>query len=321
MAKGSTGRKKTAKAAEPVVVAPPVRKKRSWFFQPKGLMLAAAVGVGLLSLPVLVRRLPSLQERPEYLISTAQVTTSPPPQWIPSNLTEQVFQRAGLSDQESLHDSSLSERIAAAFHTHPWIERVVSVRKSYPARVHVEVVYREPVAMVRGIDGHYPVDRKGVLLPARDFSEEDVNRFPVIERVASLPMGKLGESWGDPAVSGAAELAAVLNEEREEGPSWWQELQLASILVPQRVALSDDADELQYELRTVGGSEILWGRGPSARHPGELSVAQKVERLDRFRHDYGGFDDDHGPYVIDIRPWQGIERGILARQPRENSVH
>lgn len=321
MAKGSTGKKKTAKAVEPIVVAPPARKKRSWLFQPKGLMVAAIFAVGLISLPLVIRRLPSLHDRPEYVISAEQVITTPPPRWIPQDLTRQVFDRAGLTESESLHDPALSERIAAAFHTHPWIERVVSVRKSFPARVHVELVYREPVAMVRGIDGHYPVDRHGVLLPARDFSEADVNRFPVIERVASLPMGKLGESWGDPAVAGASELAAVLNEDREEGTSWWQELQLASILVPQRVALTEDADELQYELRTAGGSEILWGRGPSAKHPGELSVAQKVERLDRFRHDYGGFDDDHGPYVIDIRPWQGIERGILARQPRENSLH
>ncbi|MFN9718654.1 MAG: hypothetical protein ACK58L_08180, partial [Planctomycetota bacterium] len=77
----------------------------------------------------------------------------------------------------------------------------------------------------------------------------------------------------------------------------------------------------QYELNTIGGSQILWGRGPGSRHPGELSVAQKVDRLDRFYRDYGSFDDDHGPYVIDIRPWQGIERGVLARQPRENSFH
>lgn len=96
----------------------------------------------------------------------------------------------------------LSERVAAAFYTHPWVQEVRSVRKSYPARIHVDVVYREPVAMVKGVDGDHPIDRS-ILLPARDFSDADIERYPVIERVASVPMGKLGESWGDPAVSGA----------------------------------------------------------------------------------------------------------------------
>ncbi len=321
MAKGSPGKKKAAKSTESVAAPPASAKKRSWIFRPRTLMLAAACGFGLIAMPVLLRRLPSLEDRPEYVVTASEVTISPPPRWIPENLVQQVCERAGISDSESLHDPELTLRIAAAFTSHPWVDQVVSVRKSFPARIHVDVVYREPVAMVRGIDGHYPVDRNGVLLPARDFSVTDVAQYPVIERVSSVPMGKLGESWGDPAVTGAAELAAVLNEDRQDGTSWWKELELASILVPQRVALTEDVEELQFELKTNGGSQILWGRGPGSQHPGELSVSQKVERLDRLHRDYGSFDDDHGPYVIDIRPWQGIERGVLARQPRENTIH
>ena len=106
----------------------------------------------------------------------------------------------------------------------------------------------------------------------------------------------------------------MLNKEHD-GKTWWKELELASILVPRRVALLDSADELQYELRTTGGSEIAWGRRPDSSHPGELTVAQKIQRLVDFQSDYGGFDDQHGPYQIDIRPWQGIQRGVLAREP------
>ena len=311
----ATSRKKSAKVA----VAPPkpVKLARSWFFQPRQLVATAAVAVCLLMIPVVLRRLPNLNDRQEYMIGPEQVTISPPPRWIPPDLTRQVFEKAGLAEKESLQDPSLSERVAAAFHIHPWIQKVVSVRKSFLARVHVELVYREPVAMVKGIDGHYPIDRYGVLLPAKDFADADVERFPLIERVASVPMGNLGEPWGDPVVSGAAELAAVLNK-KNEGTSWWKELDLASILVPRRVALVDSKDELQYELRTAGGSEILWGRGPGSAHPAELTVAQKIERLANFQHDYGGFDDPHGPYQIDIRPWQGIQRGILARETSDS---
>ena len=323
MAKGSgTGRKKAPKAAAsppptPVIVT---SRAKSWFFRPRQLMITAAVAMTMIMIPVLARRMPKLNDRPEYRIGSEQVSISTPPAWIPSDLAQQVFVRAGLEENQSLLDATLSERVAAAFHTHPWVQEVRSVRKTFPARMHVEVIYREPAAMVKGVDGYYPIDRHGILLPARDFSDADIERYPVIERVASVPMGKLGESWGDPAVSGAAELAATLNAKRDGKDSWWSELELTAILMPRRVALIEDADELEYELRTKGGSEILWGRGPNSRHPGELAVAQKLQRLSEYQRDYGGFDDAHGPYQIDIRPWQGIDRGMLAREVRETTM-
>ena len=86
------------------------------------------------------------------------------------------------------------------------------------------------------------------------------------------------------------------------------------------VSVKQIAAFVKFELRTKGGSEILWGRGPSSRHPGELAVAQKLQRLSEYQRDYGGFDDAHGPYQIDIRPWQGIDRGILAREVRETTM-
>lgn len=323
MAKGSgTGRRKSSKTAVAPVPAPPVVKSRaaSWFFRPRPLIISAAVAMTIIVIPLLARRLPKLHDRSEYRIGTEQVSISTPPKWIPEDLTQQVFTRAGLEENQSLLDATLSERVAAAFYTHPWVQEVRSVRKSYPARIHVDVVYREPVAMVKGVDGYYPIDRHGILLPARDFSAADIENYPVIERVASVPMGKLGESWGDPAVSGAAELAAILHARRDGKSSWWSELELTAVLMPRRVALVEDADSLEFELRTKGGSEILWGRGPNSRHPGELAVAQKLQRLTEYRRDYGGFDDAHGPYEIDIRPWQGIARDVLARDVRDTTV-
>lgn len=299
-----------------MVVAPP----KSRWYKPRQLAIAASIALGTLMIPVAARRLPALQNRPEYQVGCEQITMSPAPHWIPADLARQVFEKAGLKNREPLQDPQLSERVAAAFHSHPWIEKVVSVRKSFPARVHVDVVYREPAAMVRGVDGFYPVDRHGTLLPARDFSPSDVERYPVIERVSSVPLGTLGEPWGDPAVSGAALLASTLNQSENGKPAFWSEMGLAAIVVPQRVALAENADELQFELRTSGGTLISWGRSPASRHPGELTAAQKMQRLADFRRDFGGFDDPHGPWQIDIRPWQGIQRSTLARQHRDTEL-
>lgn len=289
-------------------------------FRPRRLLAAASAALGLLCLPLVLRQLPNLDDRAEYRIAPSQVTMTQAPRWIPPDLVTQVFESSGLSAEECLQDATLSERIAAAFHTHPWIERVVSVRKSFPARVHVDVVYREPVAMVRGIDGHYPVDRAGVLLPARDFTDADLDRYPVIEGVASVPVGQLGEAWGDAAVVGAARVASALLSRRADGETWWHQLELATIQVPRKVVLDESADDLEFVLRTRGGSEILWGRQPGTAFPGELSIEQKLERLAEFHQDYGSFDDQHGPYRIDIRPWQGIGRTTIAREPDRRGV-
>ena len=90
--------------------------------------------------------------------------------------------------------------------------------------------------------------------------------------------------------------------------------------MPRRVALIENADELEYELRTKGGTEILWGRGPGSQHPGELAVAQKLQRLSEYQRDFGSFDDAHGPWQIDIRPWQGIAHDTLAKDVRDTAV-
>lgn len=333
MARGTPG-KKTASSKKSRVAEPPVapevkpaaiRIRPSGLrrlFRPRNLVLAAGLASLWLFYPLLKRQVPRLDDRPEYRIGPEQVTLNPPPRWIPGDLVQQVFERAGFSEAESLLDDTLSERVAAAFYTHPWIEDVVMVKKSFPARLQVQVVYREPVAMVKGVDGFYPIDRHAVLLPPGNFSVDDTRRYPVIEGVSTVPVGRLGEAWGDPVVAGAAELANVLIRETEDGArdSWWKKLELQAILVPRRLALSGGQDQLEYQLRTLGGSEILWGRAPTTRHPGELAVAQKLQRLTEYQRDWGGFNDQHDPYLIDIRPWHGIQRSLLARQPMGEGV-
>lgn len=330
MAKASAPRKprQSTKAGQPDLRTggPASAGKRPawvrWFFRPLPLFLAASVGLLWVTSPLILRQLPKLDNRPEYRVGPGQVTINPPPRWIPHDLVQQVFDRAQLDLSESLLDETLSERVAAAFYMHPWIADVVTVQKSFPAKLHVEVRYREPVAMVKAIDGYYPVDRFGILLPPGDFQLADTQKYPVIEGVSSAPAGRLGEEWGDPAVDGAAEIAGLLRsrprpadgEEQTGTETWWTKFGLQAILVPRRVAMKEDADELEYQLRTAGGSRILWGRPPLSAHPGELSVAQKLQRLTEYQRDYNGFDDSHGPYELDIRPWHGIGRSMLARE-------
>ena len=302
-----------APAAGPPTWQRALRKPRFLILLAAPLAIAAAVTSFRHISPILV-------SRPEYRIHPAEVILPPAPAWIPRNLAEQVFNSSGLGTHLSLLDPTVSERVAAAFHSHPWIERVVSVQKRWPSRIVVDAVYRQPVAMVRGIDGFYPIDHSGILLPARDFSDTDVQQFPVIEQVTSNPLGRLGEPWGDPAVAAAAKLAEVLLQKADEQRNWWQLLNLAAIVVPRNVTLPDSAEELQFELRTKGGSRILWGRSPEARHPGEIDLTRKLQRLRELHSRFGNPDNQQDQWQIDIRSWQGVRRDILSSAPAKDSI-
>ncbi len=208
----------------------------------------------------------------------------------------------------SLQDPALSERIAAAFVTYPWIQKVHRVTKSFPAQVHVEVTYRRPVAIVRGAGGYYPIDVSGCVLPGNDFSPSDIDRYPIVEHISSVPDAGQGDPWGDPAVEGAARLAAVLMEPTDSGRTLWESWKLSAIIAPSVSALPDEHSDPEFRMRTAGGSTIIWGRAPGTEHPGELSVAKKLQRLTNYHDDYNGFDDAPVAYVLDVREWRGIAR-------------
>ncbi|MEZ6132768.1 MAG: hypothetical protein R3C59_29215 [Planctomycetaceae bacterium] len=291
-----------------------------WLFRPTRLAFAAALTLLWLFWPQVERQLPALDDRDEYRVGVAQIQVTPPPRWVPEDIVQKVFDRAGFDDSLSVLDPELSEKVALAFYTHPWIERLQQVRKAYPARVYVDVVYREPVAMVEVVGGgYYPIDRLGHLLPNEDFSAADINRYPVIRNISSVPIGNVGEAWGDPAVTGAAELAMVLTAPGESGQSWWTALGLKSIIAPRRMTADDKVEDLQFRIGTQGGSQIVWGRAPTTQHPSELTVVQKLGRMVEYHHSYHGFDDSPAAFVIDIRHWQGTRRSLLASETTDTS--
>ena len=275
-------------------------------FRPARLAkLALIVGVVAL-LPYLVQRLPNLASRPEYRLATKQIRIVPAPESpVPANLLDQVREQAKLPRELSLLDEKLAANLAQAFARHPWIAQVVSVRKSHPATVTVEVKYRQPVGMVQVKGGRFPIDAAGVVLPSGDFTVADSKRYPTIQGLTPPSSVRPGVAWRDSSLLAAARLAELLAPK-------WSELQLESIVVPSRTVSPIDSSKIVLELRTSGGSKILWGRAPGTEHPGELTTDQKIGRLEKYLTEFGGFDRPNGPYEIDIRHWQEISRRPLS---------
>lgn len=287
-------------------------------FRP-GLLICLAIGVCVCAFGrKWLGMLPDLSKRDEYRITAADVQVTPPPRWVPENFVSQALESGGLPREMSLLDDTLVRRVAESFRRHPWVADVVLVKKSAADGVAVELKYRQPVAMVAVPEGFYPVDAQGILLPPGDLSAADARRFPLIQNVTSRPAGSAGANWGDPAVLGAAKLAAVLQESPSGRDAGWKRFQLAAIRLGRSSGSATSLDDTILELATEGGSRIIWGRPPGTGHPGELTVEQKIGRLDRYVHDYGGFDQPHGPYEIDIRHWQEISRRSLASGDRRS---
>ena len=137
------------------------------------------------------------------------------------------------------------------------------------------IEYRKPVAFVVTETDHYPIDRKARLLPPPNLPPGS-DELPVIRNAHATPQVPVGTAWGDRAVEGAAKLAEIL------GPAW-KKLKLESIQIAGAAAAkSGGSDETIYELRTAGGSRIIWGRAPGSDHPGELTQQQKVGRLEDY---------------------------------------
>jgi len=234
-----------------------------------------------------------------YWLSVGDVQITPAAEWIHSDIRAEVVRDASFDEQLSIMDPKLTERIAHAFSLHPWIARVRRVRKYHPAAVRVDLTYRRPVCMVEVPGELLPVDVRGVLLPREDFSPVEVARYPRLVGVDSVPIGPEGTRWGDIRVVGAAEIAAAF------GPAWNQ-LRLDRIF-PSTLVDVGSRGEYHFELFTLGGTRILWGRSPGAELPGDPTAKEKVARLQRYYQEHGTLEGANGSRPLDIRnlaSWQ-----------------
>ncbi|HLQ44915.1 MAG TPA: hypothetical protein VK137_09325 [Planctomycetaceae bacterium] len=289
--------------------ATPSERLIGWFFPPNLLLALSCVVAAAVFLPKTTRLLPDLRRSSQYRLKTAQIEITPPPHWVPHDLVEQITKKAGLPDELSLLDADVTQRLAAAFERHPWVKGHVRVQTSVPARVQVDMEYREPAAMVRvssgAKSGLFPIDADAIVLPSTDFSPAEVAKYPVIENVATTPRGPAGTAWDDVGVLGAARLAVWLKPN-------WKEFGLKSIRVPARSPSKVAGNELSYQLNTPGGSRIIWGRPPGSRHPGEVPAEKKIERMKYYLRHHGPFDSKHGPCEFDITNWRDISRKPIA---------
>lgn len=211
-----------------------------------------------------------------YGLDMGMIHVTQRPEHISADITAAVYRDSKL-DQLSLIDPAATARIASAFAAHPWVSRVVAVRKLPGGNVDVHLRYRQPVAMVFVISRHpevpgrsfFAVDEEGVLLPTTEFSREHTMRYLHIEVPDVYPTGGVGSSFGDPRVTAAAQLAALLAPYREP-------LNLRSI---QTHGSSRTAPAPQFQLLTLDGQARFWGSAPGEEGFDEPKAEVKLHEL------------------------------------------
>jgi hypothetical protein len=307
-----SAKKRTADDGGVAVLGAP-RSRRGMRWAISGLLLVA-IGGGA-SLAVWQHVSGHVLSGSQYQVLLEHIQITPPPEWImpdegSDDSTEriklEVLRDVGRTGPLSLLDEDLTVRMATAFLSHPWVARVDRVSKHYPAGIEVSLAYRVPVAMVDMHDGSgvLPVDEHSVVLPTRDFTAEQAQRYPRIAEIYTTPSGPVGTRWSDAAVLGAAQVAAALAED-------WHKLGFDRI-VPVERKPAKTGFEYTYAVITKSGTTIFWGRAPGTDVPGEVPATEKLTQLKRYAAQNGGtLDGPDGPQQIEID-----QRGALLRKAR-----
>lgn len=205
-----------------------------------------------------------------------KIQISPQPDYVRSDIVQAVYRDTAMQGL-SLLDRQATTKIAAAFSMHPWVRKVVGVRKLPGGEIDVRLLYRRPVAMVHvykpdpSDDRSYffPVDGDGVLLPTSEFTTSETSHYLYIEVPGVYTTNPVGSAFGDARVEAAARLAEYLSPYREE-------VGIRSIGVygdPRQMEIP------QLELVTPGEKRIFWGSPPGVEPPGEATAKMKLKRL------------------------------------------
>ncbi len=229
-----------------------------------------------------------------------------PPDW-QARVTTQLLSTGPLTFTQD----DLAARLGRQLESLPWVKTVRQVKLQYPRTVEIDVDIRQPVAMVKIKTGYYPIDADAILLPPKDFTTEDVSKFPLIINSQTLPQGPAGIVWGDPGILGAAKLAAALLQPLKTSSdpkhlSAWQSWNLESISIDRPNLADAKLEDFNYRLHSQGGTQFLWGLAPGFEQPREPDPANKLQRLARFIHDMGPTSSYPQPLEVDLRAWQEI---------------
>jgi hypothetical protein len=233
-----------------------------------------------------------------------QVVIKDRPVWMSDVLAEQIVRLAKPAGARSVYDHQLLREVSLALESNPWVKQVNAVRRLYAERpgdtIEIDAEFRAPLAMVKWGDYYWLIDGDAYKLPEQ-FRQEQVlkivrgtdgrTNIRVIEGVLRPPP-QVAEKWLGADLAAGLEMVKLLYGKR-----------YADEIISVDVSNFDgrrDAREAHIVLGTHRGTQIRWGRVPSAKDAFvEVPAAKKLEYLQQVWEQYQRVDAAQ-PW-IDIR--------------------
>ena len=227
-------------------------------------------------------------------LSKEDIALTPLPQWVSPMLQNQLRDKVASKLDTAMQQRHL-DAAARQLAGNPWVKHVIEVRRVSRDRVMVEATYRQPLAVVRGINGYHLVDDEGVRLPGL-YSEVQLDQLalPVLVGTASGPP-PVGRVWPGQDLQAGLSLAGLLMDQPFAR-------QIQAIDVGQR----DTRGRVRLALITHG-TVVRWGLPPDrelAIEPDAQTKLNRVAQLFDQRAFVEGSDqvvDIYGPAVF-VRP-------------------
>ncbi len=231
------------------------------------------------------------RQRP-YQIAFHEITLDPPPPaWYRGSAC--VFldrvRAAALVQEPSLSVLNCDlEELKTDFQKYAWVKRVARVRcvppeRDHPARLTIQLEYREPVAVaILPKRPEIVLDGEGVILPGEDIDRERVGPFIPIHRLAPPYAPRTGQVWkvesATPGVAevnahavAAARLAACLKEVAAQGKN-------SGPLSPVPL-IAFDRNGAGPFVEFAATRWLLWGEVPGDESPGQPTAEAKWTML------------------------------------------
>jgi hypothetical protein len=226
------------------------------------------------------------------------------PGWMSDFLADQIMKTAEPIGLHSAYDRQLLIDTASALRSNPWIRQVNQVRRVYdqsPAdTLELYCEYRAPVALVPWDDYYCLVDGQGIRLPEQYSADElpkiifgpDGKVNVRIVQGASHAPPREGRRWVGEDLAAGLELARLI-----AGRDFAEQIRLIDVTnYDGRV----DPSEAQIVLVTQFGTQIRWGRPPSAQDGiVEVPASTKLDALAAIYKQTGRVDANE-PW-IDVR--------------------
>ncbi len=224
-----------------------------------------------------------------YSLKLENLTVTKQPAWISkSNVREEVYRNSSLSLVHLL-DRDATATIDRAFDAHAWVQRTIRVQKMGGSRVNVDLVYREPIAMVyyeptggevipgaKPLEpGVFPVDQAGIVLPTDDFTSDQVGNYFCIFADGAAPASRdAGMPFGDSRIFDALQLCQLLAPQRES-------LGLKVVYVNTDKE-AGARSPWTLSIKTRDHRLIAWGHAPGRESTDEPSADDKLIKLQRW---------------------------------------